>query len=74
MSPTDWLGLVNGLMLAALTIRMFWGWVFGREYTEQNLASRMGQVEKRIDAIDDLCTQHDKDLAVVQSRLNSRSR
>ncbi len=48
MPPADWIALVNGLMLMALTVRAFWGWVFGREHSEKNLAEQVQQNKESI--------------------------
>lgn len=75
MSPADWIGLVNGLMLSALTVRAFWGWVFGREHTEQSLGRQSDANTRRIDTLEtelgDLTktvNRHITDIALLKDR------
>ncbi len=73
MSPTDWIAAVNGAMLAVLTVKTFWGWVFGREHSEQNLGERLRRVETEVAVIRDRAIENDKDIAVLQTRVNNRN-
>lgn len=75
MSPADWIGLINGIMLLALTVKAFWGWVFGREHSEAVLAQRLTVVEARLQSltteIDDQSRQlqrHDTSIALLKDR------
>lgn len=74
MSPADWVGLVNGLMLLALTIRMFWGWVFGREHSEANLTYRVTQLEEKVGEIGESCEKSRTDITRLYERLRGRTR
>lgn len=72
MPPADWLGIANGLMLLALTVRAFWGWVFGREHSEQNLAYRLTQLEERMDEVHDSAEKSRTDITRIYERLRKR--
>lgn len=52
MSPADWLGVVNGAMLAALSVRAFWGWIFGREHTEAVLTRQLREIDTRLEDLE----------------------
>ncbi len=64
-SPAEWLNIVNGLLLLALTVRAFWGWIFKREHADSDHAR---QIEENAE---ELLRQRDRahDLAAELGRL-----
>lgn len=61
---TDWINYLNGLLLLLLAVRAGWGWVFGREYADQDHAKELARHSQEIDR------QRDRthDIAAVASR------
>jgi hypothetical protein len=72
VSPADWIGLINGALLLALTVKAFYGWVFGREHNEQNLGHRVGELEEKYDKLDELCRRHVTDIALLKAKARAR--
>lgn len=53
MPAADWIAAVNGVLLLALTVKAFWGWVFGREHSEAALDQRCRTLEQGLVALND---------------------
>lgn len=45
------LSLINGSLLLALTLKAFWGWIFGREQTDHDHGKRLTKLEADRDAL-----------------------
>ncbi len=77
-SPAEWLNIVNGLLLLALTIRAFWGWIFSREHADADHARHIAEAQHEIrrlrERAHDLATEISKlkiQVGVLEERVES---